>query len=334
MRNRYLPKLGLFSCLLLSFSALAQSYNVGLDILHVKIPDSSLTTQVGIWYPTDATEKQEHIGPLTLNVATSAKPIDQIKGEIVIAHGFSGSLLGHNDSARYLAQHGYVVVTPTYPDLKGIKTNNPDLDPLALRPRLTEWVLHHTVKNWQYASLLKGKPLGMMGYSMGGYAAVFAAGGDASIHSLVKYCAKNPKDTLTCSPQTIHRFELAKKDWPNNKSSKVAALFLMAPAYGNIFTQSSLSKLHIPVRIVSAGHDQELGNGRSAQYLAKNFPPAKSEVLPRAGHFTFLTPCPKAIATQHPSLCQDAEGVDRTAIHQKLNQEMLKFFNESLSSSR
>jgi predicted dienelactone hydrolase len=60
--------------------------------------------------------------------------------------------------------------------------------------------------------------------------------------------------------------------------------------------------------------------------------PAKPDyhVVPEAGHFAFLAPCPAAMAKAVPEICTDAPGFDRVAFHKELNAEALAFFRKHL----
>ena len=44
-----------------------------------------------------------------------------------------------------------------------------------------------------------------------------------------------------------------------------------------------------------------------------------------------MAPCSAEMDAMLPQLCQDAEGVDRVAIHRELNAEAVRFFTQTLS---
>ena len=56
--------------------------------------------------------------------------------------------------------------------------------------------------------------------------------------------------------------------------------------------------------------------------------PVKHEyhVVPKAGHFAFLAPCPPPLAKARPELCTDAPGFDRGAFHHQFDADVLAFF--------
>jgi predicted dienelactone hydrolase len=61
--------------------------------------------------------------------------------------------------------------------------------------------------------------------------------------------------------------------------------------------------------------------------------PSKHEchVVPNSGHFSFVAPCPPALAAELPRICADAPGFDRTAFHRQFNADALAFLQTQLA---
>jgi predicted dienelactone hydrolase len=53
-------------------------------------------------------------------------------------------------------------------------------------------------------------------------------------------------------------------------------------------------------------------------------------VVPLAGHFAFLPACDERLAAAQPAICKDAPGFDRTAFHETLNAEIVRFLRAHL----
>ena len=50
-----------------------------------------------------------------------------------------------------------------------------------------------------------------------------------------------------------------------------------------------------------------------------------------AGHYVFMLPCPEDLRQRMPAfICNDAEGIDRAAIHEDMNARIHEFFQEVL----
>src|SRR5207248_3350310 len=100
------------------------------------------------------------------------------------------------------------------------------------------------------------------------------------------------------------------------------------------FTPSSFGAVGIPVQLWAS----ELGGDgvlpRTADIVDNNLP-SKHEyrVVPNAGHFAFVAPCPPALAKEAPQICVDAAGFDRVAFHRQFNADVLAFLRAHLSSA-
>ena len=51
------------------------------------------------------------------------------------------------------------------------------------------------------------------------------------------------------------------------------------------------------------------------------------------GHYIFLAPCSDALKATVPYVRIDAPGIDRAAVHAKLNAEIVDFFDRKLPKS-
>jgi len=297
----------------------------------IPINDAVFKSEVAVWYPTQASPKYEKLGGKTLLIAKESKPIKDIKGLIIISHGFSGNFLGHNDTAQSLAQTGYVVATPTHPDLAGLATGKPELDPLISRPRYIELIITEVSNSPLFKSNKLKNRAGMIGFSLGAYTALVTAGVAPDLSSLDAYCAINKNDELLCSAESTHRFEAIEPYILPLVATQIKGAVLLAPAYGPFFSEKSFSKFSIPIKIYSAEEDKALENKYNAQHiktlLSTN---VTHDILKDAGHFIFMSPCSKELKLAVPFICNDSEDVDRVKIHQNMNKDIIEFFNTVL----
>jgi len=319
-------------CSLIGDNLLAGEWNVGFKTIQLSDPVIDKEIEVALWYPSEAESKAETIGPAILNLAREAKPIAKAQGLIVISHGFTGSLLSHNDTAQYLAKQGYLVATPTHPDLPGLRSRKPELDPLVVRPRhiklIVDQLLNHPPGNMS----LRQKYVGIVGFSLGTYSALVAMGAEPDLSGLGNYCLVNAKDDLLCSPGSKQRFGMIAPHLESKSDKRIAAAVLLAPAYGPFFSEGSLKGIEASIQLVSAEEDLELDYQYNVQHFAKYLPNSGSiEVIKGAGHFVFIAPCPDSLKQAVPFICKDSESVDREAVHEKLNSDIARFFNNVLS---
>jgi predicted dienelactone hydrolase len=107
----------------------------------------------------------------------------------------------------------------------------------------------------------------------------------------------------------------------------------MAPAAGYVFDRAGLSKVDVPVRLYRPTADEMLLHPWHAERVARMLPkPPEYQLIEGAGHYVFLAPCSAAMAARIPEICRDPLGIDRAAIHVRLNAEMIEFFRRTLAT--
>jgi predicted dienelactone hydrolase len=98
------------------------------------------------------------------------------------------------------------------------------------------------------------------------------------------------------------------------------------------FAADSFAAVRVPVQLWAS---ERGGNGVTPEGVAavdRNLPaPHEYRVVPNAGHFAFLIPCPPALANERPDVCTDAPGFDRIGFHTQLNAHVLAFFRTHLT---
>jgi predicted dienelactone hydrolase len=308
-------------------SVSGETWNVGFQRIGVADPVGDETLAVALWYPTESSEAETTIGPARLSLAVDAEPVESIAGLVLISHGFSGSLLGHSDMAQYLARNGYLVVTPTHPDREGLATGDPMADPLVARPRHLRVVVDQLIDDPDLGKRVDKDHTGIVGFSLGGYSALVALGAQPELAELEDYCQENGADWLLCSAASRARLDSLESHTAFRSDGRLSAAVLLAPAYGPLFSTDSLARIKTPVLVFGAGEDEELDNRFNAEPIAAALPGSVEPiVIDGAGHFVFMAPCPPAIAADLPALCRDSDGVDRAAVHERVNAEILAFF--------
>jgi predicted dienelactone hydrolase len=281
-------------------------------------------------YPAQAQGAPTQRGPFALDATANAAPAAGSFPLIVFSHGTGGSLMGHHDSLTALARAGFVTAAVEHPrdnfrDDSGFAT---DLQ-LVGRPHhivaLIDGVLAHAA-----GRLVDRSRIGMAGHSAGGYTALLIAGAVPNFELQAEYRHAVPYDPLRARADAAGR-ERRKPGLAHVSDSRIRAIFLMAPALGYVFDRAALAKVEVPVRLYRPGADELLAHPWNAERIARMLPnPPEYQVLDGAGHFVFLAPCPSAFAALIPIICTDPPGIDRNAIHMRLNAEMIDFFRRAL----
>jgi predicted dienelactone hydrolase len=239
--------------------------------------------------------------------------------------------MGHHDSLTALARAGFVAAAVEHPrdnyrDDSGFAT---DLQ-LVGRPHHIVALIDGVLTHGTAGSLVDRTRIGMAGHSAGGYTALLVAGAIPNFSLQEEYRRAVPYDPLRARADAAGS-ERRKPGLATVSDPRVRAIFLMAPALGFVFDRAALAKVTVPVRLYRASADELLAHPWNAERIAQMLPaPPEYQVLDGAGHFVFLAPCTAAFAARAPVVCTDPAGIDRAAIHTRLNAEMIDFFRRAL----
>ena len=321
----------LLACTHLAVAA-ADNYPAGLAEFALVDPVEGGPMRVVAIYPAKAQGPPTQRGPFTIEATADAPPATGRFPLILVSHGTGGSSLSHHDSMTALARAGFVAAAVEHPrdnfrDDSGFGT---DLQ-LIGRPHhivaLTDGVLVHAA----IGGIIDRSRIGMAGHSAGGYTALLVAGAVPNFKLIEEYRKAVPFDFYRSRADTISNFR-RKPGLDVVADPRVRAIFVMAPALGYVFDRHALSKVQIPVKLYRPSADELLPHPWDAERIAGMLPrQPEYDLVERAGHFVFLAPCSAALAALAPPICTDPPGVDRIAVHQRLNAEMIAFFRRTLA---
>lgn len=311
----------------------AQSAGSGAGLVEMSLTDpveggSMAATAV---YPAQAKGSVTQRGPFTIDATAGAAPASGPFPLIVFSHGTGGAMLGHHDSLTALARAGFVAAAVEHPrdnyrDDSGFAT---DLQ-LVGRPHHIVALIDGLLKNTTVGPLIDPARIGMVGHSAGGYTALLIAGAVPDFSLATEYRRAVSFDPLRKRADAASR-ERRKPGLAYVADPRVRSLFLMAPALGYVFDKAALSTVVVPVRLYRPSADQILAHPWNAQRIAELLPtPPEYQIIDGAGHFVFLAPCPTQLASRLTFICTDPPGIDRTAMHARLNAEMVDFFRRTL----
>ena len=146
--------------------------------------------------------------------------------------------------------------------------------------------------------------------------------------------------TRSCKPTTVTRYLLppgvvatAVRRLVRRRGTNAGAVPSNPPRFhsARAFIPGSLRRLAIPVAIVAGIDDRIVPIRSNAQLLAKLIPRASLMLWPGGvEHYTFLATCMEAGRRMQPTLCTDAQGVDREQIHQRTVHNAVQFFDRTL----
>ncbi len=314
--------------------ARADDFGAGFQDMQLTDPVEGGPMPAVVFYPTRQEGGATQLGPFSIAAARGAAPAPGPFPLIVQSHGTGGSHLGHHDSLTALARAGFVAAAVQHPrdnflDMSGFAT---DLQ-LVGRPHHIVALIDGVLRDPAMGPLVDAQRIGMAGFSAGGYTALLIAGAVPDFSLRDAYRKAVPNDPLRRRADAAAARQRRKADLKFVADPRVKAIFLMAPALGYLFDGAGLSKVSIPVRIYRPTADEILAHPWNAERIAQMLPkPPEYETIKGAGHYVFLAPCPPVLAARLGEYCKDPPGIDRAALHARINADMADFFRRSLAS--
>ena len=280
---------------------------VGSRVLSVRDDFTGVTFPAWVMYPTSTPSQSVAFGPYTADVSPDA-PIDDGRFPVVvISHGTGGSHYLYRTLAAHLAKNGYVVAQLEHPGNNRNDNSLADTDAnLVNRPRHMALVIDAVADDAALGDHVIAEQVAAIGHSIGGYTALAVAGG-------------KPWSRTGQQLETVH-------------DTRVKALVLLAPVAFWYVPDGSLANVTAPILVYGGDEDTFAPTWHAHLILAQV--PDKSKVtyrlIPKAGHYSFLSPFPPSMAkpTFPPSV--DPPGFDREAFHSVLNPEVLAFLDRAL----
>ncbi|MGH8397686.1 MAG: alpha/beta hydrolase family protein [Gammaproteobacteria bacterium] len=331
--------------LLIPIAALAQTAaGVGFKTITIHDPVNGGSMPGYVFYPSAQAKGVTWRGPYELDASAGTLPVPGAKPLVVISHGQGGSDLGHHDLATYLASHGFIVATLEHPkdnfhDSSGVG----HLTVLAGRAIQVSATINMLLHDPYWRNLISADRIGVAGFSMGGYTSLLLVGAVPHFDRLIAYCKRHPGDTGTCDLITRLAAQSGKTEmdyldglqknftrWGNTDDPRVKAAFVMAPM-SMVFDQAGLAHINRPVYLYYGQDDPVL----LPQYNVLHIAPliktlAGIKMIPKAGHYVFLSPCSPQLAKEAPDICTDPPGVNRVAEHRQIDADALAFFRSTL----
>ncbi|MCC7265945.1 MAG: alpha/beta hydrolase [Caulobacteraceae bacterium] len=309
----------------LALASAAQAATVGFQTLAAPVPGDG-PMAVAVWYPSEASEADTPLALYRQSVAVDAPVSGRRHPLVVISHGTGGSLADHHDTAHALARAGFVVAALDHTG--DTHTDRSRTMRITERPTQLIRLIDYMTTTWAGREAIDIRRIGAFGFSSGGFTVLGAIGGEPDMLKVAPYCAGHPR-AYTCALQQgpgIGPFPASVT--PVEHDKRIRAAVVAAPALGFTFEPTGLKAVTIPVQLWRAEQDTVLPHPDYAEVVHRMLPEAEYHVVPGAEHFDFMTPCSDALAKVAAIICP--KSIDRTAFHQELNAEVVRFFERTL----
>lgn len=293
----------------------------GIKALTLEDAGSGLSFPALVMYPTRQPAANHAFGPYVMEVSPDAPVAEGQYPLILVSHGSGGSHLLYRTITSHLARHGYIVAMVEHPGNNRLDNQfMGKVENLQYRPRHLKLTADYLFQDVTFSAHLQPEKIGIIGHSMGGYAALALAGG-----------------TPWYPPEAF------KPDYDGpapaqveiEHDDRVRVLVLLAPATVWFAPPDALSRVDVPILMLSAEHDPYTPVWHNQIVLNGVPDPARvvSRCVKNAGHFSFLSPFPPKIRQGGALPTTDPEGFDREQFHEQLKQEILACLNLRLKAA-
>lgn len=324
---------------------------VGMRKITIASPERGKDLAVTVWYPALAGAEKILVGDSKLFKGTQAfanAPLAQGRYPLIlVSHGSGGRSEDLGWLATGLAEAGFIVAGPNHPG-----TTSGDSTPAAT-PKLWErtqdlsTLLTAMTADPQWSGSLAKDRIGVLGFSLGGAAAMEISGARAEREAYARYCDTykamadcvwfaGGKGYVNGEPITSDKVDLRKIDKDrfeqSNLDRRISAAILVDPALAQAYDAQSLKQIAIPMYFINLGRPATIPVAVIADRLAKLVPNARYEQVDDAVHFSFLDECREGGAELLKALgdgdllCDDGGGRTRADIHTQLREMITAAF--------
>jgi predicted dienelactone hydrolase len=279
----------------------------------IECKDGDSVIPIAVLFPAEGVEREHRFGPYEIEMAMDAVPSGQNLPLIVVSHGTSSTPWVFRDLIKHLAKQGFAVALFEHPgnnrrdnSLAGTPAN------LENRPRHISLAINAVVSDPVLRNHVAHNNVGLVGHSIGAYTGLAVAGGKP-------WAA--PHETGDGKPSPV----------PVVPDERVRSLLLLNPATF-WFVADSLKEVRVPILILTGENDliappthaQTVINGVSDPGSVRH------KVIPRAGHFSFMSRFPSQMIRPEFPPSQDPPGFDREGFQPTLFASVGDFFKETL----
>jgi len=246
---------------------------------------------------------------------------------IVISHGLFGDRFSHHDTAEFLADAGFAVVSLNHTQDSVLSYNDKsvsDISPFLTRPVDIQRVLNTLLLHPQPGLDIDRNRIGFFGFSRGGYTGLVLAGAVPDFHHPAFPCVEKVPLCREMSDNDI-------PPHPPGYEPRIKA-FLLADPLSFFADKSSLAAVKAPIQLWSSALGGMGVTPADVEAIAQGLPARPDfHPVPNSTHMSFIFPCTQAFAkTNPPQVCSDPLAFDRTAFHTQFNALVLRFFRAQL----
>lgn len=302
---------------------------------------------VALWYPTSQRGTPASVGDNIVFIGTQAlrdaKPAPGEHPLLLVSHGYGGNWRNLNWLAQRMAAQGYIVAAADHPGTTTYSKKPHDAQQLWQRPLDIRRMLDAILATPALAGQVDRERIAAVGHSLGGWTVLELAGAHFSASQFITDCQShlNLSSCKLIHILGIDQPSAAERLAEDARDPRIKAVVSLDLGLARGFTPESLKQISIPVLIMAAQADSDALPARlESGHLAEFIPAAWQRYLRIEGatHFSFMQLCKPGAADliekEAPGegiVCQDGGSISRSAIHQRLADEMSEFLHRALA---
>lgn len=347
--------LSLFLLAMLAAEPAFSADAVGVRKIAIPAPHRGKDLAVTVWYPAGPGGEETAVGENRLFKGTPAfADAPAIPGRhplIVLSHG-SGARTEHLSwLANGLVEAGFIVAGPIHPGTTTGDSTPTDTPKLWERTADISALLSVLANDPQWKDLIAEERIGVLGFSLGGAAAMEISGARANLEAYARYCdsygtmpdcrwlagGKGYVDGEAVASEKVNLRQVDKQRFEqSNLDQRIKVAVLVDPGLAQAYDAESLKQIAIPMHFINLGQPETIPVAVIADNLAKLIPRASYQVVDNATHFSFLAECRDGGAAflealgETDKLCDDGGGRSRADIHAQLRAIITDAFSQSL----
>ncbi|UGX88885.1 alpha/beta hydrolase family protein [Phyllobacterium meliloti] len=350
--------LGLFWSVTATATVLADGH-IGVTQMTIASLERGRNLSVTIWYPATEGGQEILLAESKLFEGTRAFRDAPIAGGryplIVVSHGSGGRIEDLGWIASHLAEAGFIVAGPNHPGTTSRDSTPADTPKLWERTNDLSEVVSALTAAGQWSGSIVKERVGVLGFSLGGAAAMELSGARANLEAYARYCDtyKTMSDCIwyaggkgyvngeAVSTEVVDLRKIDKVRFEqSNLDPRIKSAVLIDPALAQAYDVESLKKIGIPTHFINLGRVGGVPVAVAAQKLSELTPNSELINVNDAVHFSFLANCrsggPQLLKSigETDALCDDGGGRSRTDIHAELGEIIAEAFARTLKDVR
>ncbi|KJF75319.1 alpha/beta hydrolase family protein [Agrobacterium arsenijevicii] len=329
--------------------------NVGSTTIPVFSSARNTNLNVTIWYPAKgsgvmALSSDDRIFEGTPALKDAAIQPGRLP-LVLLSHGSGSSMAGMAWIAAKLASEGFIVAGTNHPGTTSGYSTPEDTPKIWERTNDLSAITTALTTQGKWSDAIDADRIGVLGFSLGGSAAMEISGARADLDAYARYCEENTammdcqwfaggQGYVNNEPVSVPKLDLRTIDKARfeqqNRDPRIRSAVLVDPGLALAFQPDSLKAIDIPLTFINLGSKGKIPPAVLADKLAAQVPAATYQQVDEADHFSFLPLCKpgadaflKSVGERDP-ICQPAGSRDRADLHAQLETMIVTAFNRTL----